>query len=90
MRTSATTTSHPFYVNPDLKSPYEMRTGKKPDLHTSMPSESYVLFPRLNLNIAPSKLQTRVLLCMLIEYEDNLVMFFDRNRVYVSRDVRFM
>ena len=78
----------PCYANPDLLSPYEMRTGKKPDLarlHT---------FGELCFVLAP-KSDHRALPRVLIGYEDNLGtkayrLCFNRNRVYISRDVRFM
>lgn len=85
----------PCYANPDLKSPYEMRTGRKPDvarLH-SFGELCYVLAPKSEHR---AKLHTRALPCMLIGYENNMgtkayrVLCVSRNRVYVSRDVRFM
>ena len=61
----------PCYANPDLMSPNEMRTGKKPDLARlhAFGELCFVLAPKSEHR---AKLQTRALPCMLIGYEDSL------------------
>ena len=84
----------PCFANPDFKSPYEMREGRAPDLSRlhAFGELCFVLVPKSEKR---TKLQSRALPVMLIGYEDNLgtkafrVLSFERNRVYVSRDVRF-
>ena len=85
----------PCFANPECKSPYEMRTGKKPDLsRLRMFGElGFVLLPKSEKY---SKLLARAIACMLVGYEDPLgtkgyrMYSYEVGKIYVSRDVKFM